>query len=82
MMNPKLRRLIETTIPMVIGYGLAVSSITALMGFRWGFVGIIVFAIVDVLMIRTQEMHPTHIKYDGRYFSSLTELIRYVKRGG
>ena len=51
-MNIKLKRFIETTIPMVIGYGLVVLIVTYNIGLWLGFVAIGTFVIVDVIMTK------------------------------
>ncbi len=79
MINPKLKRFIETTIPMVIGYGLVVWVTTYYVGLFWGLMSIVVFAIVDVLTPRPEEIQPSHIKWNGKYYATLTELIKYVE---
>ena len=79
MINPKIKRLIETTLPMVIGYGLVVLVATYFGDLIFGLIAIIIFSIIDVLMTRSQEIIPTHIKYEGKYYASLTELIKALK---
>ena len=49
-MNKRQKRFMETTLPMVISYGLVVISITALFGFWWGILGIMLFTAIDVFM--------------------------------
>ena len=51
-MNCKLKRFIETTIPLIIMYGLVVLITTFYLGLRWGFLAIALFAIVDVVTIK------------------------------
>ena len=51
-MNKHLKRFIETTLPMVIGYGLVVSVTTHFVGFYWSLIAIIIFAIIDAMMVR------------------------------
>ena len=76
MMNPKLKRFIETTIPMIICQGVVVALIANLFGFNAALVPILIYSIVDVLMTKSQEIHPTHIKYNGKYYDTLTELMK------
>ncbi len=79
-MNKYQRRFIETTLPMVIGYGMAVVSITALFGFGYGIFGIMLFTAIDVIMVKDKDFVPKNIQYSGKYFRTLTELIDYVKK--
>ena len=51
-MNKHQRRFIETTLPMVIGYGMVVVSVTDLFGFGYGIVVIMLFTAIDVIMIK------------------------------
>jgi len=54
-MNYKLKRFIETTIPVVILYGLVVLILTYNIGIEWGFLAIGVFAIVDIILCREEQ---------------------------
>ncbi|KKL17992.1 hypothetical protein LCGC14_2480010 [marine sediment metagenome] len=78
-MNFRLKRFIETTLPMVVGYGMVITAITTLWGIHIGLLGIILFSIVDIVMLSPRDLVPKNIEYDGKYFSTLTELIEYVK---
>lgn len=55
-MNFRLKRFIETTSPMIIGYGLVIASVTLLLGIWYGLVGIIIFSIVDVVVITEKDV--------------------------
>ena len=79
-MNFRLRRFIETTLPMIIGFGLSVVVVTKLFGFGWGIICIIIFSIVDITMTTRTDVIPRNIQYEGKYFRTLTELINYVKK--
>ena len=79
-MNKHQKRFIETTLPMVIGYGLVVISLTALFGFGWGILGIMVFTAIDVMMVRESDFIPRNIKYKDKHFPTLLQLIDYVKK--
>ena len=46
--NHRVRRFIETTLPMIIVFGLTIVSVTALFGYIFGFIGIVVFSIVTL----------------------------------
>ncbi len=51
-MNKRLKRFVETTVPMVIGYGLVIVVATGYVGIHWGILGIVIFASIDVIMVR------------------------------
>ena len=51
-MKERLKRFIETTIPMFILYGLTVLILTYKIGFEWGLMAIGIFAIIDVIMAK------------------------------
>ncbi len=76
----KYQRFIETTLPMIVGYGMAVVSVTALFGFGWGILGMIIFAIVDVALHKENKFVPLNINYQGKFFPTLTQLMSYVKK--
>lgn len=57
-MNKRQKRFIETTIPSVIGYGFVIAALTALLGFGWGMLGIMVFTAGDIFMVRENVPKP------------------------
>ena len=79
-MNYRLRRFIETTLPMVILYGITIVVSTKLLGPNYGLLGVLVFTILDVILTKKKDMIPTYIEYDNKCFPTLTELIEYVKK--
>ena len=54
-MDKRLKRFLETTLPMIIGYGLVLIISTAVLGIGWGLLGILIFSVIDVLMIEEVE---------------------------
>ena len=79
-MNYKLKRFIETTIPLIILYGLTVLILTYKLGLGWGFLAIGVFTIVDVILAKDYRFTPRNIEYDGKEFPTLIQLIDYIKK--
>lgn len=53
-MNYRKKRFIETTIPIVIGYGLIV-LVTTLLDVRYGLMAILIFAVIDPVMSRDKK---------------------------
>ena len=49
-MNKRFKRFIETTLPMIVGFGLVQVIVTHYVGIEIGIIGIIIFAIVDVVL--------------------------------
>lgn len=78
-MNYKLRRFFETTLPMILLFGLLIVFVTNYLGIGIGIIGVIVYTITDVLMTTKKDFIPRKIQYDGKYFPTLTQLIEYVK---
>ena len=79
-MNYKLRRFIETTLPMITLFGIVVVLMTKFVGVIFGLWAVTIFTIIDVVMTKRRDIYPTYIKYDNRCFLTLTELIDYVKK--
>lgn len=53
-MNYRLKRFTETTIPLIIGFGLVTVAATGLYGYVGGLLSIVFFAMVDVVMLKKQ----------------------------
>jgi len=50
-MNKRLKKLLETTLPKIISFGLIETVVTHYIGWEMGILGVMVFAIVDLIFI-------------------------------
>lgn len=50
-MNKRMKRFLETTLPIVILYGLVLVAVTHYVGKEMGIIGVITFAIVDLVFV-------------------------------
>lgn len=78
-MNFRLKRFLETTLPIIVLHGFVVAIITSVFGLYVGILPIVIYAIVDITMLSPRDMVPKNIQYNGKYFRTLTELIHHIK---
>ena len=54
-MNFRLRRFLETTSPMIIGYGIVIALTTKYFGINIAITSILIFSMVDIVMLKKGE---------------------------
>lgn len=51
-MNNRQRRMVEVTLPIIIGYGAVVMTVTTLLGFGYGLLSISLLAMLDIALVK------------------------------
>lgn len=54
-MNKRLKRFLETTLPLITGYGLITIALTLTFGWIGGLMSVLIFSVVDVVFINEEN---------------------------